>query len=79
MPVTDHALLHRGAVEQGAAFLQKPFLPESLLSNNRRARGGATRVETGQLVLGVFWCILVVYEYDSGRSGNNQAERFAPF
>ena len=29
---TDHALLHRGAIEQGAAFLQKPFLPESLLS-----------------------------------------------
>jgi two-component system cell cycle sensor histidine kinase/response regulator CckA len=28
---TDHALLHRGAIEQGAAFLQKPFLPESLL------------------------------------------------
>jgi signal transduction histidine kinase/CheY-like chemotaxis protein len=29
---TDHALLHRSALEQGAAFLQKPFLPESLLS-----------------------------------------------
>ena len=29
---TDHARLHRGAIEQGAAFLQKPFLPESLLS-----------------------------------------------
>jgi two-component system cell cycle sensor histidine kinase/response regulator CckA len=29
---TDHALLHRRALEQGAAFLQKPFLPESLLS-----------------------------------------------
>jgi CheY-like chemotaxis protein len=29
---TDHALLHRGAIEQGAGFLQKPFLPESLLS-----------------------------------------------
>jgi signal transduction histidine kinase/CheY-like chemotaxis protein len=29
---TDHALLHRGAIEQGAAFLQKPFLPDSLLS-----------------------------------------------
>jgi two-component system, cell cycle sensor histidine kinase and response regulator CckA len=29
---TDHALLHRGAIEQGTAFLQKPFLPESLLA-----------------------------------------------
>jgi two-component system cell cycle sensor histidine kinase/response regulator CckA len=29
---TDHALLSKGAIEQGAAFLQKPFLPESLLS-----------------------------------------------
>jgi two-component system, cell cycle sensor histidine kinase and response regulator CckA len=29
---TDHALLHRGAIEQDAAFLQKPFLPDSLLS-----------------------------------------------
>lgn len=28
---TDHALLHRGAIGQGTAFLQKPFLPESLL------------------------------------------------
>ena len=28
---TDHALLHRGAIEQGTAFLQKPFLPEALL------------------------------------------------
>jgi signal transduction histidine kinase/CheY-like chemotaxis protein len=29
---TDHALFQRGAIEQGAAFLQKPFLPEALLS-----------------------------------------------
>jgi two-component system cell cycle sensor histidine kinase/response regulator CckA len=29
---TDHTLLHRGGIEQGTAFLQKPFLPESLLS-----------------------------------------------
>jgi DNA-binding response OmpR family regulator len=29
---TDHALFQRGAIEQGAAFLQKPFLPESLLA-----------------------------------------------
>jgi CheY-like chemotaxis protein len=29
---TDHALLRGGAIEQGAAFLQKPFLPKSLLS-----------------------------------------------
>jgi two-component system cell cycle sensor histidine kinase/response regulator CckA len=28
---TDHALLHRGVLEQGTAFLQKPFLPQSLL------------------------------------------------
>ncbi len=29
---TDHVSLHRGALEQGTGFLQKPFLPESLLS-----------------------------------------------
>ncbi len=29
---TDHALLRRGVIEEGAAFLQKPFLPESLLA-----------------------------------------------
>jgi two-component system, cell cycle sensor histidine kinase and response regulator CckA len=28
---TDHALLHRGTIEQGTAFLQKPFLPQTLL------------------------------------------------
>ena len=28
---TDHALLHQGVIEQGTAFLQKPFLPETLL------------------------------------------------
>jgi len=28
---TDHALLHRGAIEEGTAFLQKPFLPETLV------------------------------------------------
>lgn len=27
---TDHALLHRGAIESGTAFLQKPFLPDAL-------------------------------------------------
>jgi PAS domain S-box-containing protein len=27
---TDHALLHRGAIENGTAFLQKPFLPDAL-------------------------------------------------
>ncbi len=29
---TDHALLHRGALESGTAFLQKPFLPQALLA-----------------------------------------------
>ncbi|HLG98551.1 MAG TPA: PAS domain S-box protein [Bryobacteraceae bacterium] len=29
---TDHALLHRGSIEQGTAFLQKPFLPEQLVA-----------------------------------------------
>lgn len=29
---TDHALLHRGAIEQGTAFLQKPFLPDALMA-----------------------------------------------
>jgi CheY-like chemotaxis protein len=29
---TDHALLHRGAIEQGTAFLQKPFRAEMLIS-----------------------------------------------
>jgi DNA-binding NtrC family response regulator len=28
---TDHALLHGGVLEQGTAFLQKPFLPQTLL------------------------------------------------
>jgi two-component system, cell cycle sensor histidine kinase and response regulator CckA len=28
----DHALLQRGAIEQGTAFLQKPFLPEALIA-----------------------------------------------
>ena len=28
---TDHALFHRGAIEKGTAFLQKPFLPNGLL------------------------------------------------
>ena len=28
---TDHALLHRGTLDKGAALLEKPFLPESLL------------------------------------------------
>ena len=27
---SDHALLHRGTIEQGTDFLQKPFLPEML-------------------------------------------------
>jgi two-component system cell cycle sensor histidine kinase/response regulator CckA len=27
---TDHALLHRGVLESGTAFLQKPFLPDAL-------------------------------------------------
>jgi len=29
---TDSALLHRGAIEQGVAFLAKPFVPKSLLA-----------------------------------------------
>jgi len=29
---TDHALLHGGVIETGTAFLQKPFLPQSLLA-----------------------------------------------
>ena len=29
---TDHALLRRSAIEHGTALLQKPFLPEALLS-----------------------------------------------
>ena len=28
---TDHALLHRGVIEKGTAFLQKPFLPDAML------------------------------------------------
>ncbi|HTS49715.1 MAG TPA: response regulator, partial [Bryobacteraceae bacterium] len=40
---TDHALLHRGAVEQGTAFLQKPFLPETLMAKvNELLRENAT-------------------------------------
>jgi FixJ family two-component response regulator len=29
---SDHALLHRGTIEQGTAFLQKPFLPQALIA-----------------------------------------------
>jgi len=29
---TDHSLFHRGAIEQGTAFLPKPFLPQTLLA-----------------------------------------------
>jgi two-component system, cell cycle sensor histidine kinase and response regulator CckA len=40
---TDHALLHRGALEQGTAFLQKPFLPETLMARvNQLLRQNAT-------------------------------------
>ena len=40
---TDHALLHRGAIEQGTAFLQKPFLPETLMETvNELLRENAT-------------------------------------
>ena len=28
---SDHALLHRGVIEKGISFLQKPFLPETLV------------------------------------------------
>ena len=28
---SDHALLHRGVIEKGVSFLQKPFLPETLV------------------------------------------------
>jgi len=29
---TDHSLFHRGAIEQGTAFLPKPFLPQTLVA-----------------------------------------------
>ena len=46
---TDHALLHRGAIEQGTAFLQKPFLPETLLAKvNELLRENATVHGAGQ-------------------------------
>ena len=41
---TDHALLHRGTIEQGTAFLQKPFLPEALRAKvNQLLREEAAR------------------------------------
>jgi two-component system cell cycle sensor histidine kinase/response regulator CckA len=42
---TDHALLHRRSIEQGTAFLQKPFLPEALMSkvNELLRESAATR------------------------------------
>jgi len=40
---TDHALLHRGVIEQGIAFLQKPFLPETLLIRVDELLGSASR------------------------------------
>ena len=46
---TDHALLHRGAIEQGTAFLQKPFLPESLIARvNKLLREDAGDRPAGQ-------------------------------
>jgi len=45
---TDHALLHRGAIEQGTAFLQKPFLPETLMAKvNELLRENATVQSAG--------------------------------
>ncbi|HUA19989.1 MAG TPA: ATP-binding protein [Bryobacteraceae bacterium] len=46
---TDHALLHRGALETGTAFLQKPFLPQALLAKVEellRRRSNARLPET---------------------------------
>ena len=46
---TDHALLHRGAIEQGTAFLQKPFLPETLMARvNELLREDASVLGAGQ-------------------------------
>ena len=43
---TDHALLHRGVIEQGTAFLQKPFLPDVLLSRVNELLGSASLSKT---------------------------------
>jgi len=43
---TDHALLHRGVIEQGTAFLQKPFLPDVLLSRVDELLGSASLSQT---------------------------------
>ena len=46
---TDHALLHRGTMEQGTAFLQKPFLPEELIAKvNELLRQNTTSSATGR-------------------------------
>ena len=43
---TDHALFHRGMIEQGTAFLQKPFAPETLLVRIDELLGSAPRSQT---------------------------------
>ena len=46
----DHALLQRGTIEQGTAFLQKPFLPEMFLAkvNELLQQHAATAPSSGQ-------------------------------
>jgi DNA-binding response OmpR family regulator len=39
-------LLHRGVIEQGTAFLQKPFLPDVLLSRVNELLGSASLSKT---------------------------------
>jgi DNA-binding response OmpR family regulator len=45
---TDDALLHRGVIEEGTAFLQKPFLPETLLIRIDELLG-SVRGQSGEL------------------------------
>lgn len=42
---SDHALFHRGVIEQGTAFLPKPFLPQSLLAKVDEMLNGSARVQ----------------------------------
>jgi len=42
---SDHALLHRGAIERGTAFLQKPFMPEILKAKVNELLGEQASVQ----------------------------------
>jgi two-component system cell cycle sensor histidine kinase/response regulator CckA len=47
---TDDAIVHRGVLESGVAFLQKPIMPDSLMRRVRKVldAGGESRPSEGE-------------------------------